>query len=132
MKGSKSLSLTAYEHAIFGPDRQKLFILDAEFHASLIAMTGNYYLVQQYLEIFPKAFLSLRKNELKVDRAHETVQEHKALFEAMRIRDVERAKELIKRHVVIHPQALGSVQGFSSDAAAWGLTLWGKATISFQ
>ncbi len=91
---------TAYEYAIVWGDYQKLYLLDAEFHASLIAMAGNYWLVQHYLEICRKAVVCLRSDALPAQRVWQIAREHNTLFEAVRIRDVDTVKDMIRKHTV--------------------------------
>ena len=87
-----------YERAISDRVHRKLFILDTEFHASLIGMIENRYLVERYRDICQKIFLRFRIDDLKVERISEIVHQHEEIYEAIHIRDVERAKELLKNH----------------------------------
>lgn len=87
-----------YEDAITDRVHRKLFILDTEFHAAIIEMIGNTYLVERYRDICQRIFLRHRTEDLRVERIKEIVDEHKALYEAVRIRDVDRAKLLVKSH----------------------------------
>jgi DNA-binding GntR family transcriptional regulator len=54
--------------------------------------------VERYRDICQRIFLRIRIEDLRVDRQREIVKEHSALFEAVRIRDVEYAKDLIRTH----------------------------------
>jgi len=87
-----------YERAITDRVQRKLFNLDTEFHASVIGMIGNIYLVDRYRDICQRIFLRFRTDDLQVERISEIVRQHDELFEAIQIRDVERAKELIRNH----------------------------------
>ena len=87
-----------YEKSVSGRVQRKLFILDAEFHAAIIKMIGNGFLVDRYRDVCQKIFLRFRTEDLRIERINDIVQEHQALFEAVRIKDVDRAKELIKKH----------------------------------
>ncbi len=87
-----------YERAITDRVQRKLFHLDIEFHASVIGMIGNLYLVERYRDICQRIFLRFRTDDLKVEQISEIVRQHDALFEAIQVRDVERAKELIRNH----------------------------------
>ena len=78
--------------------QRKLFNLDTEFHASVIGMIGNIFLVERYRDICQRIFLRFRTDDLKVERISEIVRQHDELFEAIQIRDVERAKALIRNH----------------------------------
>ena len=87
-----------YENSISDRVHRKLFILDAEFHACIISMMGNSLLVNRYHDICQRIFLRFRTEDLRLDRQREIVNEHDTLFQAVRIRDVEWAKDLIRNH----------------------------------
>ncbi len=89
---------TAYEQAITDTVHRKLFVLDTDFHAAIIEMTGNLYLVDHYRDICKRIFLRFRIEALSVDRVHDIVSEHEKLFEAVAIKDVELAQELLRKH----------------------------------
>ena len=90
--------LQEYEDAISDRVHRKLFILDAEYHAFIIGMIGNTILVNRYRDLCQRIFLRFRTEDLRLDRQREIVKEHNTLFQAVRIRDVEWAKELIRNH----------------------------------
>lgn len=77
---------------------RRFFILDMEFHAGLIMMIENDYLTERYRETCQKIFLRFRIEDLRLERINAIMKEHDELFEAVRIRDVELAKELIRGH----------------------------------
>jgi DNA-binding GntR family transcriptional regulator len=87
-----------YEEGISNRVHRQLFVLDAEFHASIIEMLNNAYLAERYRELCRMIFLRFKTEDLKVDRIKEISCEHEAIFEAVRTRDVERAKEIIRLH----------------------------------
>lgn len=89
---------TAYEQAVTDRVQRKLFVLDTDFHAAIIEMTGNPYLVEHYRDICKRIFLRFRVEALSVDRIHDIVSEHNQLFEAVAMRDTELAQELLRRH----------------------------------
>jgi DNA-binding GntR family transcriptional regulator len=89
---------TAYEQAITDTVHRKLFVLDTDFHAAIIEMTDNLYLVDHYRDICKRIFLRFRVEALSVKRVHDIVIEHDQLFEAVAIRDVELAQELLRKH----------------------------------
>lgn len=80
--------------------QRKFFVLDMEFHAGLVMMVENDYLTERYRETCQKIFLRFRIEDLRIDRINAIMQEHDELFEAVSIRDVERARELIRGHHV--------------------------------
>ncbi|MFC1832017.1 GntR family transcriptional regulator [Thermodesulfobacteriota bacterium] len=88
----------AYEKAISDRVHRNLFILDTEFHLAILDMAGNRILSARYQDLSQKIFLRFRIEELKIDRIDQIRIEHHQLYEALSLRDVERAKGLIMVH----------------------------------
>ncbi|MBB1094383.1 GntR family transcriptional regulator [Rhodopseudomonas palustris] len=89
---------TDYEKAITGNVTRKFFILDTDFHAGILEMVGNDVLSAQYRDICQKIFLRFRTEDLHLDRIREIGKEHNEIFEAIRLKDVDHAKELLTLH----------------------------------
>jgi DNA-binding GntR family transcriptional regulator len=89
---------TAYEKAIEGHVTRKLFILDADFHSGILEMMENDTLTAQYRDICQKIFLRFRTEDLRLNRIKEIAEEHHQIFEAIRLKDVDQSKELLKFH----------------------------------
>jgi DNA-binding GntR family transcriptional regulator len=89
---------TEYVAAISDRTFRRLFVLDTEYHATIMGMVDNLYLIERYRDICQRIFLRIRTEDLRLDRQREIVKEHDALFEAVTLRDVEYAKELIRTH----------------------------------
>jgi len=87
-----------YENAISDQVQRKLFVLDMEFHAGIIEMIENDFLVERYRDVCQRIFLRFRIEDLRLKRIREIVAEHAQLLETLRIRDVTRATEFLKRH----------------------------------
>jgi DNA-binding GntR family transcriptional regulator len=87
-----------YEKAIAGHVNRKLFILDTEFHAGILDMVGNDILSTQYRDICQRIFLRFRTEDLRLNRIMDIKAEHSEIYEAIRLKDVERSKELVKLH----------------------------------
>jgi DNA-binding GntR family transcriptional regulator len=87
-----------YEESITDRLYRGLFVLDTDFHATVIEMIGNTLLVDRYRDLCKRIFLRFRVEALSIDRIHDIVKEHDELFEAICIKDVDLAKELIKKH----------------------------------
>lgn len=87
-----------YEKAIAEGVNRKLFILDTEFHAAILDMVGNEILSVQYRDICRKIFLRFRTEDLQLSRMIEIKLEHSEIYEAIRLKDVEHSKELVKYH----------------------------------
>lgn len=77
---------------------RQMFVLDTEFHASILEMLGNPYLTERYKEICRLIFLRFRTEDLQLKRFREIAKEHQLLFDAVRTRDVELARDIIKQH----------------------------------
>ena len=90
--------MSEYQQAISDRVHRKLFILDTEFHAAIVEMINNPILSERYRDVCQKIFLRFRVEDLEIGRIKEIVQEHEVLFDAVRMRDVARAKELIRAH----------------------------------
>ena len=88
-----------YEKAVLENISRGRFTLDQEFHAAYIQMADNSYLTDYFREIYQRIFLRHRIEGLQAGGAKEVVSEHKALFEAIRQRDVKRARHLIEEHI---------------------------------
>jgi DNA-binding GntR family transcriptional regulator len=88
-----------YEKAVVENISRGRFTLDQEFHAGYIQMAENCYLTDYFREIYQRIFLRHRIEGLRAGRAKEVVAEHNALFEAIRQRDVKRARHLIEEHI---------------------------------
>jgi len=87
-----------YEKAVSNVVTRKLFILDTEFHLGIMEMAGNEILTARYRDINQKIFLRFRTEDLIMDRIADIRKEHHNLFEAIAVKDVERAKELVRFH----------------------------------
>jgi DNA-binding GntR family transcriptional regulator len=88
----------SYEDAISVHVYRKLFILDTEFHTAILDMVGNEILSARYQDICQKVFLRFRTEDLRLERIMDIKQEHEAIVEAIGLKDVERAKELVTLH----------------------------------
>jgi len=89
---------TEYEKAKKDHVSRRLFVLDMEFHGCIIDFLDNKFLSTQYRELCHKIFLRFRVEKLQIQRINDIVKEHEELFQTIKIKDVERALELIKNH----------------------------------
>jgi len=89
---------TLFEKGITDQVHRQLFVLDAEFHAAIIGMMDNPYIVERYRETCRLIFLRFRTEDLQIQRMKQIAREHEVLFEAVQMRDVERAKNILKQH----------------------------------
>ena len=88
-----------YEKAVLDQVSRGRFTLDQEFHACIVQMAENPYLTDYFREVYQRIFLRHRIEGLHAGRAQEVVLEHNQLFDAICLKDVKRAKQLIKRHI---------------------------------
>ena len=88
-----------YEKAVLDQISRGRFTLDQEFHACCVQMAENPYLTDYFREVYQRIFLRHRIEGLHAGRAQEVVLEHNQLFDAIRLKDVKRARQLIKRHI---------------------------------
>ena len=87
-----------YEDAIAQRVTRKMFILDTEFHCAIMDVTGNEQVSSRYRDICRKIFLRFRIEDLEVKRIEEIRDEHRSIFEALQLKDVELAKKQIGSH----------------------------------
>ena len=90
---------TEYEKAVAQRVSRERFTLDQEFHACIVQMSEILYLADYFREIFQRTFLRHRIDGFGSDRAREVVLEHNKIFQAIKLRDVELAKDLLKAHI---------------------------------
>ncbi len=77
------------------------FMLDQDFHAFIIEMSGNLYLADYFREVYERIFLRHRIGPLRGDRVEQVPVEHHEIFEAIRQRNVDRAKLALGNHIRI-------------------------------
>jgi DNA-binding GntR family transcriptional regulator len=95
LKNQKSL----YENAVLENVSRGRFILDQEFHACYVQMAENLYLTDYFREVYQRIFLRHRIEGLRAGRARKVVLEHDEIFDAIRLRDVKKAKRFVKHHI---------------------------------
>jgi DNA-binding GntR family transcriptional regulator len=98
-----------YENAVVEQVSRGRFTLDQEFHACFVEMSGNLYLADYFREVYQRIFLCHRIEGLRADRARAVVSEHNEVFQAIRQRDVEWAKESIRSHIKAGKEYIFSV-----------------------
>ena len=88
-----------YESAVLENVSRGRFILDQEFHTCYVHMAENPYLTDYFREVYQRIFLRHRIEGLRAGRARKVVLEHDEIYDAIRLRDVKKAKQLIKQHI---------------------------------
>jgi len=61
-------------------------------------MAGNRTLSARYKEVSQKIFLRIRTEELKIERIEQICVEHDNLYEAISLKDTDRAKAMVRMH----------------------------------
>ena len=87
-----------YEKAMSDRVHRRLFLLDTEFHASLIEMVGNKFMTERYRDICQRIVLRFRTEDLRMERIQDIVREHERLLNAVRARQPEKIKKLVQDH----------------------------------
>lgn len=75
------------------------FLLDQEFHVAIVELSGNLVMPDYYREIYQKIFLRHRISPIRGERTIHAPAEHHEIFEALRQRDLARAKEAVSAHI---------------------------------
>lgn len=88
-----------YEEAIADNLTRERFVLDQEFHVSILEITGNSYLANYFREVYQRIFLRHRVESLRPGRAASVVEEHRQLLKAIVDRDEDRTREMITLHI---------------------------------
>lgn len=72
---------------------------DLEFHTYIVEMSGNLCMADYFREIYQKIFLRHRISPRRGERMINASSEHHELYQAIRLRDADRAKKAISAHV---------------------------------
>jgi DNA-binding GntR family transcriptional regulator len=88
-----------YEKAVLENLSRGRFMLDQEFHAFYVLMSGNQYLAECFREVNHRIFLRHRIEGLPAGRAKQVVLEHDDIYHAIRSRDLKKAIEFIREHI---------------------------------
>lgn len=115
-----------YEKAVADQVSRGRFILDQEFHACEVQLSDNPYLADYFREVYQRIFLRHRIEGLLAERTQDVVSEHNEIFEAIKCRDVERAKESIKVHIKAGKAYIFSVI-FNENEDDGQLPRWGNS-----
>ena len=75
------------------------YLIDQEFHACIVEISGNPYMAHYYREVYQKIFLRHRISPLRGERTIQVPKEHHEIYEAIRLRDVPRAQKAISAHI---------------------------------
>lgn len=79
--------------------RRILMIKDTNFHLQMIKIAGNKVIYNLSKVIFEQIYLKYRPEYMREQRIREAAEEHGALLEALKERDVRKTRRLIKQHI---------------------------------
>ena len=89
----------SFEQAVAEKVSRGRFFLDQEFHAGIVELSGNLYLADYFREVYQRIFLRHRVGPLRGERAVQAPVEHDNILEAIKERDVARARQAISNHI---------------------------------
>lgn len=78
---------------------RRLILLDAQFHMKIASFSGNDIICHMLQDIFEKLYLRYQPEYFGTNRLKEIAEEHRALLEALRRRDVEEALAVTRQHI---------------------------------
>ncbi len=74
-------------------------------------MAGNPYLTDYFREVYKRIFLRHRLEGLSIARNRQVALEHDEIFKAIAMRNIRKAKTLIKKHIRTAEKSIFSVFG---------------------
>ncbi|RJX35714.1 MAG: GntR family transcriptional regulator [Desulfarculus sp.] len=78
---------------------RKIILVDAQFHLKLAEFGGNEVIERLLREVFEKLYLKYRPEYLEAPRVKEVAAEHRAILDALRWRDAQKAAVAIRTHI---------------------------------
>ena len=97
-----SLEKAIKEHVITASDpryRRILLIKDTDFHLQMIKFADNKVIYNLCKLIFEQIYLKYRPEFMREERIRESAKEHRELLNALKERDVRKARRLIRQHI---------------------------------
>ena len=79
--------------------RRSLVIKDTNFHLEMIKIAGNKVMYNLSKVIFEQIYLKYRPEYMREKRIKQAAEEHSALLQALKERDVRKTRRLIKQHI---------------------------------
>ena len=79
--------------------RRMLMIKDTNFHLKLIGIAGNKVIYELSKMIFERIYLKYRPEYMRDERLKQAAEEHRGLVQALKERNVRKAKRLMRRHI---------------------------------
>jgi DNA-binding GntR family transcriptional regulator len=79
--------------------RRKLMIIDTNYHLKIIECAGNKVIYNTSRLIFEQIYLKYRPEYMRDSRLVVAAEEHRRLFEALKEKEGEKTRRLIKQHI---------------------------------
>jgi len=92
-------AMVAHREYYYDIVTRKRQALDASFHLKIAEMSGNKSMTIILKHVFELIYLRHRSEGISPERQIESAEEHQAIFDAIREKDVSTAQEMMVRHV---------------------------------
>ncbi len=89
----------AYQDAVKTEGIRKRFLLDQEYHATIIRISGIHGLDDCFRDIYQQIYLRLSIESLETSRARAVLQEHQQIYDAIALGDVAETRKLVEDHL---------------------------------
>lgn len=83
----------------FPQSRRSMLIIDTNYHLEIIKCAENKVIYDFCKVIFERVYLKYRPEYMQEKRLKDAAKEHRLLFEALKNRDVQKTRRLIKNHI---------------------------------
>lgn len=90
-------------------DHELRFLMELDFHSTILEMAGNPYLVEAFRDAFQKFFMRRRISSHFGARYEKFLQEHDAIIAAFRKRDARKAREALIAHISAGKEFIDSI-----------------------
>ncbi|MEW5913947.1 MAG: GntR family transcriptional regulator [Thermodesulfobacteriota bacterium] len=82
-----------------GSPSRRFILVDAQFHLRLAEFGGNEVITRMLRDVFEKLYLKYRPEYLEAPRTKEVAAEHRAILDALRGRDAQKAAAAVRSHI---------------------------------
>jgi DNA-binding GntR family transcriptional regulator len=86
------------ERQLAGNFSRQVFLHDMNFHEAFLLIAGNGNLSQSYRDICQKLYICFRPDGIDVSRVYDLREEHRNLYEAVKSKDLDRARAILYLH----------------------------------
>src|SRR5918996_900603 len=99
-------------------DQQAFLVHDIRFHRAVATSSGNPILASLVEMVSALFYEHRRKTAGRARDLRESAEMHRTIYNALRIRDVERAREMMNEHLVIAQERQSAEEGAVEEGAA--------------